>query len=225
LYGSDQVSHMKSLTEKCEVTSLVLRSHSFSSLFPAPVVQSSFWCLHYLLLISLISRSLLSKLFLKIIFFMYKFLEVLGFEIRDSSFQNRCSAAWATFALVYLGDRDLMNYLGWPQTIVLPISAFQVAKIIPSIQHFLRLLTFFPPLNFSYFIYLFSLSDDQEDPRFNTCPELWFVTLLTTSYLPSDAQSWFWVLATKCILALNWSSAFSFLVQIFQLFFVRSELN
>jgi hypothetical protein len=58
----------------------------------------------------------------------------LGFELRASQLQSRCSTAGATppvrFALVILEMRVSRTIcLSWPRTIILPISASQVARI------------------------------------------------------------------------------------------------
>jgi hypothetical protein len=59
----------------------------------------------------------------------------LGFELRASRLQSMCSTAWVTplspFCSSCLGDRvSWTTCLGWPQTSILPIAAFQVARII-----------------------------------------------------------------------------------------------
>jgi hypothetical protein len=58
----------------------------------------------------------------------------LKFEPRTSCLQSRHFTTWATtpvhLALVILEMGGLVNYLpGWPQTVILPISAYQVASI------------------------------------------------------------------------------------------------
>jgi hypothetical protein len=58
-----------------------------------------------------------------------------GFKLRTSYLQSRFFASWATpavcFALVILETQSLKNCLpGWSQSVILPISASQVASII-----------------------------------------------------------------------------------------------
>jgi hypothetical protein len=59
----------------------------------------------------------------------------LGFELKASCLQSRCSAGWSIplvhFCSGYFGDGISWTiFSDWPQTAILSISASQVAKII-----------------------------------------------------------------------------------------------
>jgi hypothetical protein len=63
--------------------------------------------------------------------FFFFFLVGLMFELRTSLSQSRCSITRATpFSADYFGDGvSRTTWPGWPQTEILPISAFQAARI------------------------------------------------------------------------------------------------
>jgi hypothetical protein len=84
------------------------------------------------------SKLVLAQFFFCLLTCMYTthfFLLGLGFELRPLCLQSRHSLASATpavhFALVIFRRWGLRTIcLGWPQTLILPISASQVARII-----------------------------------------------------------------------------------------------
>jgi hypothetical protein len=76
---------------------------------------------------SFLSFSALSLSLSLSLFYLFIFLVVLGFELRASCLQS-LNHIFNQFCSGYIGDRVSQNIcLDWPQTLILPISASQVA--------------------------------------------------------------------------------------------------